>query len=77
MTDSDTKVYQMVASFIFQSKMGYVPNFNKMHPKERDFWYARAQQAAQGDAHTWAVDEVMVMLGETRMIHESDNMDEA
>jgi hypothetical protein len=48
-----------VASIIAQSKLRRRVNFTKMHPRERDFWMARAWQAIQGDAHTWAIQEAM------------------
>lgn len=48
---------QRVAVIIAQSKLRRKVDLNKMHPRERDFWLARAQQALQGDAHSWAVTE--------------------
>jgi len=48
-----------VAVIIAQSKLRRKVDLNKMHPRERDFWLARAQQAIQGDAHLWAVVEAM------------------
>ena len=46
-----------VAKVIAESKLRRKVNFDKMHPRERDYWYARGQQAQQGDAHGWAVNE--------------------
>jgi hypothetical protein len=46
-----------IASVIAESKLRRRVDLNRMHPRERDFWMARAQQAIAGDAHTWAVAE--------------------
>ena len=58
---------KLIASFIHESKKGYPANFAKMHPKERDFWLARAQQAEQGNAHSWACNEADMVLTEARI----------
>ena len=46
-----------IASVIAESKLRRRVDLNRMHPRERDFWMARAQQAIAGEAHTWAVAE--------------------
>lgn len=46
-----------IASVIAESKLRRRVDLTRMHPRERDFWMARAQQAIAGDAHTWAVAE--------------------
>ena len=46
-----------IASVIAESKLRRRVDLNRMHPRERDFWMARAQQAIAGDAHLWAVAE--------------------
>lgn len=47
-----------VARVIAESKLRRKIDFNKMHPRERDFWMARGQQALNNEAHGWAVREV-------------------
>lgn len=46
-----------VATVIAESKLRRRVDLGRMHPRERDFWMARAEQAIAGDAHTWAVAE--------------------
>ena len=48
---------QRIAVIIAQSKLRRKVDLNKMHPRERDFWLARAQQALQMEAHQWAISE--------------------
>lgn len=47
----------LVATIIAESKLRRKVDFRKMHPRERDYWYARAEQAFQGDGHQWALVE--------------------
>lgn len=66
------------AAVIFESKLGYRPNFAKMHPKERDFWYARAQQSYQSDGcHQWASRRAFEMLAGDLRTPADIAMDEA
>ena len=51
------KATVLVASIIAESKLRRKVDFRKMHPRERDYWYARAEQAFQGDGHQWALVE--------------------
>jgi hypothetical protein len=46
-----------IARVIAESKLRRKVDFKKMHPRERDFWMARAQQALNNEAHGWAVAE--------------------
>lgn len=46
-----------VARVIAESKLRRKVDFNKMHPRERDFWMARGQQALANEGHGWAVRE--------------------
>lgn len=53
----------LVASIIAESKLRRKVDFRKMHPRERDYWYARAEQAFQGDTHQWALAEAIKRAG--------------
>lgn len=48
---------KQVGRVIAESKLRRKVDFNKMHPRERDFWTARGQQALNGEAHVWAIRE--------------------
>jgi hypothetical protein len=52
-----SKATVLVATIIAESKLRRRVDFRKMHPRERDYWYARAAQAFLGDAHQWALVE--------------------
>ena len=46
-----------IACVIAESKLRRRVDLGRMHPRERDFWLARAEQAIKGEAHTWAAQE--------------------
>ena len=54
-----------IASRIYWGKMNRAPRWDRMHPKECAYWFARAQQAVLGcsseeGVHGWAFSEYLM-----------------
>lgn len=56
-----------VAEVIYESKTKRRLNWNRIHPKEGDFWMARAAQAMADEGHRWAISEASLRIAETRI----------
>jgi hypothetical protein len=49
-----------IASRIYWAKLNRAPRWDRMHPKECAFWFARAQQAIVDGVNGWAFDEYLM-----------------